>query len=174
MADKLYQELFSTEVWNVAEVENVFPFLQGLPLRSAVSRVQDYGPFVENKSPPGLGETGIRLAFMQNVAQSKRSGTTTTEEAKKMAAITLYTCLCGVQKKTSNHWVLAKVSDSGITFMPWDAELARRGDIVVLCGEGCAASMLSRSLGDWKKPVAGVTCVGSVTDSSAEYELAVA
>jgi hypothetical protein len=96
------------------------------------------------------------------------------ERRQKMAAITLYTCLCGVQKKTSNHWVLAKVSDNGITFMPWDAELARRGDIVVLCGEGCAASMLSRSLGDWKKPAVGVTSIGSITDISAEYELAVA
>jgi hypothetical protein len=92
-----------------------------------------------------------------------------------MAAITLYTCVCGVQKKTSNHWVLAKVSDNGVTFMPWDAELARRNDIVVLCGEGCAASMLSRSLGDWKKPGVGVTSIGSITDSSAEeFELAVA
>ena len=96
------------------------------------------------------------------------------ERRQGMAAVTLFTCVCGVQKKTSNHWVLAKVSDSGITFMPWDAELARRGDIVVLCGEGCAASMLSRSLGDWKKPAVGVTSVGSVTDISAEYELAVA
>ncbi len=35
--------------------------------------------------------------------------------------------------------------------------------------------MLSRSLGDWKKPAVGVTSVGSVTDISAEeYELAVA
>ena len=92
-----------------------------------------------------------------------------------MAMTTLFTCVCGVQKKTSNHWVLAKVSDNGITFMPWDAELARRNDIVVLCGEGCAASMLSRSLGDWKKPAVGVTSVGSVTDISAEnFELAVA
>ncbi len=70
-----------------------------------------------------------------------------------MAATTLFTCLCGLQKKTSNHWVLAKVTPKGITFMPWDWNLALSGDIVVLCGEGCAASLLSRSLGDWKKPV---------------------
>ena len=173
MANKLYQELFSTEVWYVAKVENVFSFFAGLPLRSVVARVEDFGPFVENKSHPALGETGIRLAFMQNVAQTTEAELIL-ERRQKMAAITLYTCLCGVQKKTSNHWVLAKVSDNGITFMPWDAELARRGDIVVLCGEGCAASMLSRSLGDWKKPAVGVTSVGSVTDISAEYELAVA
>jgi hypothetical protein len=70
MADKLYRELFSTEVWNVAEVENVFPFFEGLPLRSAASSVGDFGSFVENKSPLAPTETGIRLAFMQNVAHS--------------------------------------------------------------------------------------------------------
>jgi hypothetical protein len=89
-----------------------------------------------------------------------------------MAAITLFTCLCGVQKKTSNHWVLAKVTSHGITFMPWDVNLAMSRDIVILCGEGCAASLLSRSLGEWKRPSASVTCVGSVVDE--EYELAVA
>ena len=67
-----------------------------------------------------------------------------------MASITLFTCLCGVQKKTSNHWVLAKVTPKGITFMPWDSQLAHRDDIIVLCGEGCATSLLSRSLGEWK------------------------
>jgi hypothetical protein len=73
-----------------------------------------------------------------------------------MAATSLFTCLCGVQKKTSNHWVLAKVASRNITFMPWDSQLAHRDDIIVLCGEGCAAALLSRSLGDWKQaePVA--------------------
>lgn len=68
-----------------------------------------------------------------------------------MAATTLFTCLCGVQKKTSNHWVLAKVSSKGITFLPWDWKLAMSEDIIVLCGEGCAVSLLSRHLGDWKE-----------------------
>jgi hypothetical protein len=84
-----------------------------------------------------------------------------------MAATTLFTCLCGLQKKTSNHWVLAKTSQHGsITFMPWDWDLAMSSDIVVLCGEGCASALLSRSLGDWKKPVQTVTV--------SEPELAVA
>jgi hypothetical protein len=83
-----------------------------------------------------------------------------------MAATTLFTCVCGLQKKTSNHWVLAKVTKHGITFMPWDWDLAMNSDIVVLCGEGCASAMLSRSLGDWKKPVQNVTVT--------EPELAVA
>ena len=68
-----------------------------------------------------------------------------------MAAITIYTCVCGVQKKTSNHWVLARINSRGITFMPWDSDLARSSDIEVLCGEGCAAFLLSRALGEWKR-----------------------
>ena len=67
-----------------------------------------------------------------------------------MAATSLFTCVCGVQKKTSNHWVLAAVSPIGIRFMPWEPNLARQDDIIVLCGEGCAAALLSRSLGEWK------------------------
>ncbi|WP_263365786.1 hypothetical protein [Edaphobacter bradus] len=67
-----------------------------------------------------------------------------------MAATSLFTCVCGVQKKTSNHWVLARVTPFGIEFMPWDAALARNEEIVVLCGEGCAAALLSRCMGEWK------------------------
>jgi hypothetical protein len=37
---------------------------------------------------------------------------------------------------------------------------------VVLCGEGCASALLSRSLGDWKRPVQPVAV--------AEPELALA
>jgi hypothetical protein len=66
-----------------------------------------------------------------------------------MAVIPTFTCVCGVQKKTSNHWVLAKVTPSGIGFMQWDHDLAMREEIVVLCGEGCAATLLSRSLSEW-------------------------
>ena len=68
-----------------------------------------------------------------------------------MAAITIFTCQCGVQKKTTNHWVLATVTPSGITFRPWDINLALSDDVIVLCGEGCAAALLSRALGDWKQ-----------------------
>ena len=73
-----------------------------------------------------------------------------------MAAITIFTCVCGIQKKTSNHWVLARITSRGIMFMPWDSDLARSADIVVLCGEGCATALLSRSLGEWKHSIAGV------------------
>lgn len=39
-------------------------------------------------------------------------------------------------------------------------------DIIVLCGEGCASALLSRSLGEWKRPVQKVAVI--------EPELAVA
>jgi hypothetical protein len=83
-----------------------------------------------------------------------------------MAATTLFTCLCGIEKKTSNHWVLARITGSGITFMPWDWNLALNSDIIVLCGEGCASALLSRSMGEWKRPVQKIAVV--------ETELAVA
>lgn len=75
------------------------------------------------------------------------------EGIKTMAVISIFTCVCGVQKKTSNHWVLAKATPLGIGFMPWDENIARSKDVVVLCGEGCAAALLSRSLGEWKQCV---------------------
>jgi hypothetical protein len=71
-----------------------------------------------------------------------------------MAATSLFTCTCGIQKKTSNHWVLAKVTPGGITFMPWDKNLAFDDEIIVLCGEGCASALLSRYMGDWRRPIA--------------------
>lgn len=67
-----------------------------------------------------------------------------------MAATHLFTCVCGVQKKTSNHWILAKVANDSIKFVPWDAKLALHDEVIVLCGERCAAALLSRALGDWK------------------------
>lgn len=67
-----------------------------------------------------------------------------------MAATHLFTCTCGVQKKTTNHWILAVVTPASIRFVPWDSNLALHDDVIVLCGERCAAALLSRSLGDWK------------------------
>lgn len=67
-----------------------------------------------------------------------------------MAATPLFTCTCGVQKKTSNHWILALTSPHDVKFVPWDAKLALKDDVIVLCGERCAAALLSRCLGDWK------------------------
>ncbi len=67
-----------------------------------------------------------------------------------MASTVIFTCLCGIQKKTSNHWILATRGPSGVRFAPWDWNLALSDNVIVLCGEGCAAALLSRSLGEWK------------------------
>lgn len=67
-----------------------------------------------------------------------------------MAATPLFTCTCGVQKKTSNHWILALTSSHDVKFVPWDSKLALEDNVIVLCGERCAAALLSRCLGEWK------------------------
>ena len=67
-----------------------------------------------------------------------------------MASTATFTCLCGTQKKTSNHWILAVRSKHGVKFAPWDWDLALNDNVIILCGEGCAAALLSRALGDWK------------------------
>ncbi len=68
-----------------------------------------------------------------------------------MASIATFTCLCGARKQTSNHWMLAQRTRHSIKFLPWDWTLALSDNVVILCGEGCAAALLSRSLGDWKQ-----------------------
>jgi hypothetical protein len=67
-----------------------------------------------------------------------------------MAATPTFTCLCGVQKKTTNHWILAICTSHEVKFMPWDWNLALDDNVTVLCGERCAAALLSRSFGEWK------------------------
>lgn len=69
----------------------------------------------------------------------------------EMASTATFTCLCGIQKKLSNHWILATQTKHGVKFVPWDWNLARGEDVIVLCGEGCAAALLSRALGQWKQ-----------------------
>ena len=39
----------------------------------------------------------------------------------------------------------------GVRFVPWDWNLALSDNVIVLCGEGCAAALLSRCLGEWKQ-----------------------
>jgi len=68
-----------------------------------------------------------------------------------MASSAIFTCVCGIQKKTSNHWILATRTPHGVKFTPWDWNLALSDNVIVLCGEGCAAALLSRSLGEWKQ-----------------------
>ncbi|MDP9050158.1 MAG: hypothetical protein M3O31_05445 [Acidobacteriota bacterium] len=67
-----------------------------------------------------------------------------------MAVTPLFTCVCGVQKKISNHWILAISTPGDLRFVPWNSALAMRDDVIVLCGESCATALLSRSLGEWK------------------------
>jgi hypothetical protein len=56
---------------------------------------------------------------------------------------------CGVQKKESNHWVLAFVSTvGGLNFWPWSDISDSRA--IHLCGEGCAAKVLSKQIASWK------------------------
>jgi len=43
------------------------------------------------------------------------------------------------------------VTPGSLKFAPWDTRLAMEDDVIVLCGEGCATALLSRSLGDWKQ-----------------------
>ena len=68
-----------------------------------------------------------------------------------MAATATFTCVCGVKKETTNHWILAMRGPEAIRFVPWDWSLALSDNVVVLCGERCAAALLSRSLGEWKQ-----------------------
>lgn len=68
-----------------------------------------------------------------------------------MASTAIFTCVCGIQKRTSNHWILAMVTPHTVKFSPWDRNLALSDNVIVLCGEGCAAALLSRSLGNWKQ-----------------------
>lgn len=68
-----------------------------------------------------------------------------------MAATAIFTCVCGVQKASSNHWLLATRTAQSVRFIPWDWSLAFNDDVIVLCGERCAAALLSRSMGEWKE-----------------------
>jgi hypothetical protein len=89
-----------------------------------------------------------------------------------MAATPLFTCTCGVQKKTSNHWILAITSAHDVRFMPWDANLALEDNVIVLCGERCAAALLSRCLGDWKASEYAVPTPASVASIKASQTIA--
>lgn len=91
-----------------------------------------------------------------------------------MAATHLFTCTCGVQKKTSNHWILAITSAHDVRFLPWDANLALEDNVIVLCGERCAAALLSRCLGDWKAAEYAVPARSRLASAIAHPAIAVA
>ena len=79
-----------------------------------------------------------------------------------MAATSRFTCVCGIEKKTTNHWILATRTAGTIRFSPWDWSLALEEDVIILCGERCAATLLSRALGDWKQEARGRNPDGSL------------
>jgi hypothetical protein len=85
-----------------------------------------------------------------------------------MAATPEFICICGIQKKVSNHWVLARFTPLGIEFMPWDLKLALDDNVIVLCGEGCATAALSRCLGEWNHAHSVTPAVPPLTESEEE------
>ena len=88
---------------------------------------------------------------LQHCKQLHRWSSYLREGRTVIAATPIFTCVCGTQRKTSNHWILALQTPQSVQFVPWDAKLALSDAVVVLCGEGCAAALLSRSLGDWNE-----------------------
>jgi hypothetical protein len=86
-----------------------------------------------------------------------------------MAATPLFTCRCGVQRQTSNHWILAICTSHDVRFLPWDCNLAMDEHVIVLCGERCAAALLSRSLGGWQKAEFSSVSAADIRDEIGSY-----
>lgn len=62
-----------------------------------------------------------------------------------MSLLSTYICdQCGKQKETSNHWWIAIISNSKIAFFPWITGFAVDSKATHLCGEGCAAKLMSQ------------------------------
>ncbi len=94
----------------------------------------------------------FRIGSLLATLQSNAPATLAVRKGRlPMAATPVFTCVCGTQRKTSNHWILAVRNSYGIKFTTWDWNLALSDNVIVLCGEGCAASLLSRSLGEWNQ-----------------------
>ena len=76
-----------------------------------------------------------------------------------MAITENITCdVCGTQKGEANHWMLWRAGEivpgvdgkvGGVQFAPWHPELYHL--YRHLCGESCAARLLSRSIEDWQQ-----------------------
>lgn len=67
-----------------------------------------------------------------------------------MAVVHTYTCICGTEESATKGWILAEVRSDAIAFLPWNHDTASRDDIITLCGERCATTLLSRSMGEWE------------------------
>jgi hypothetical protein len=67
--------------------------------------------------------------------------------------IETYQCeLCPAVKQQSNHWLLALVYGAAVHFYPWDADVPDRDELKHICGQGCAAKLLSQTIEAWAKP----------------------
>lgn len=68
---------------------------------------------------------------------------------------TIFSCdQCGVEKKESNHWVLAYRIRGHLLFVPWATDpdtlpLQYNSEVYHLCGEGCSARLLSADIFSW-------------------------
>ena len=67
----------------------------------------------------------------------------------------VYLCdICGVRKEESNHWLLAYIYPTAVSFTGWQIESIEGGvDEKHLCGIGCANKLLSQTVESWSKPV---------------------
>ena len=63
-----------------------------------------------------------------------------------------YACdICGIEKKESNHWLLAHIYPTDISFTDWQVE-TNEGFVKFtkhLCGIGCANKLLSQTVESW-------------------------
>jgi hypothetical protein len=62
--------------------------------------------------------------------------------------------VCGKHKEVSNHWwVVFQVS--GLELWPWREDLAQHSEAKHLCGEGCAAKLMSKWMETTSKAAGG-------------------
>lgn len=69
-----------------------------------------------------------------------------------MSKSLLYVCdSCGTPRTPSNHWLMANIKYTRIEVMPWEEGTAATDETILhLCGEGCAAKILSRQVSTWR------------------------
>lgn len=68
----------------------------------------------------------------------------TIREGEAMSHQPAFHCdVCGKKKEASNHWWIA-FQVTGFGIWPWDSDLARHENATHLCGEGCAAKLMSK------------------------------
>lgn len=59
---------------------------------------------------------------------------------------------CGAVKKESNHWLVFRLHEPPMMiFHPWDARECDDRYSIHICGEACAAKLVSRQIAKWKE-----------------------